>query len=159
MRQSQPIWDQPTTKGCCPPIGSHVSHPTDISTATRLVINHNTGPILGLRPANERRCYIVTTSLIGWPQTYNQPCNIDKRDQSLFSLRVKVSYRQISWSLEAARSHVIMIDLKSDRMSNFRVIRKVLTRISRLRDFAGSCGKTSVRTHREFDIVSEKMDN
>ena len=26
------------------------------------------GPILGLRPANERRCYIVTTSLIGWAQ-------------------------------------------------------------------------------------------
>ena len=24
-------------------------------------------------PANERRCYFVTTSLIGWVQTYNQP--------------------------------------------------------------------------------------
>ena len=23
---------------------------------------------IGMRPANERRCYIVTTSLIGWPQ-------------------------------------------------------------------------------------------
>ena len=30
--------------------------------------------ILGLRPANERRCYFVTTSLIGWSQTYNRPC-------------------------------------------------------------------------------------
>ena len=29
--------------------------------------------ILGLRPANERRCYFVTTSLIGWVQAYNQP--------------------------------------------------------------------------------------
>ena len=29
--------------------------------------------ILGVRPANERRCYFVTTSLIGWVQTYNQP--------------------------------------------------------------------------------------
>ena len=27
------------------------------------------GLILGLRPANERRCYLVTTSLIGWAQT------------------------------------------------------------------------------------------
>ena len=25
--------------------------------------------ILGLRPANERRCYFVATSLIGWAQT------------------------------------------------------------------------------------------
>ena len=24
--------------------------------------------ILGLRPANERQCYFVTTSLIGWAQ-------------------------------------------------------------------------------------------
>ena len=27
-----------------------------------------TGPILGLRPVNERRRYFVTTSLIGWAQ-------------------------------------------------------------------------------------------
>ena len=33
-----------------------------------LMIN-NAGLILGLRPANERRCYFVTTSLIGWAQT------------------------------------------------------------------------------------------
>ena len=31
------------------------------------------GLILGLRPANERRRYFVTTSLIGWAQAYNQP--------------------------------------------------------------------------------------
>ena len=30
-------------------------------------------PILGLCPANERRCYKVTPSLIGWAQCYNQP--------------------------------------------------------------------------------------
>ena len=30
--------------------------------------------ILGLCPANERRHYKVTPSLIGWAQTYNQPC-------------------------------------------------------------------------------------
>ena len=31
------------------------------------------GLIVGLRPANERRCYFVTPSLIGWVQAYNQP--------------------------------------------------------------------------------------
>ena len=31
------------------------------------------GLILGLHPANERRCYFVTTSLIGWVQVYNHP--------------------------------------------------------------------------------------
>ena len=33
-----------------------------------------TGLILGLHPANERRCYKVTPSLIGWPQTYSESC-------------------------------------------------------------------------------------
>ena len=32
------------------------------------------GRILGLRPANERRRYFVTTSLIGWAQAWIQPC-------------------------------------------------------------------------------------
>ena len=35
---------------------------------------YDTGPIVGLRPANERRRYFVTTSLIGWAQAQNQPC-------------------------------------------------------------------------------------
>ena len=30
---------------------------------------------LGLRPVNERRRYIVTTSLIGWAQAWNHPCS------------------------------------------------------------------------------------
>ena len=34
------------------------------------------GLILGLHAANGRRRYFVTTSLIGWAQTYNQPCDI-----------------------------------------------------------------------------------
>ena len=34
------------------------------------------GPILGLRPANERQRYFVTPSLIGWVQAQNQPCHI-----------------------------------------------------------------------------------
>ena len=32
------------------------------------------GIILGMGSANERRRYIVTSSLIGWAHTYNDPC-------------------------------------------------------------------------------------
>ena len=32
------------------------------------------GMILGLRPANERRRYFVTSSLISWVQAKNQSC-------------------------------------------------------------------------------------
>ena len=35
----------------------------------------NSGLIVSLHPANERRHYFVTTYLIGWAQTYNQPWN------------------------------------------------------------------------------------
>ena len=34
------------------------------------------GLILGLHPANERRRYFVTPSLICWAQTWNQPCKM-----------------------------------------------------------------------------------
>ena len=36
---------------------------------------YHSGLILGLHPANERHRYKVTPSLIGWAQTYNQPCH------------------------------------------------------------------------------------
>ena len=36
---------------------------------TRAVLTTTSGLILGLRPANERRRYSVTSSLIGWTQT------------------------------------------------------------------------------------------
>ena len=39
-----------------------------------LLPNMQPGLILGLCPANERRRYKVTPSLIGWAQTWNQPC-------------------------------------------------------------------------------------
>ena len=42
-------------------------------------LHGNTGLILGLRSANERGLYKVTPSLIGWAQTYNQPCKISDR--------------------------------------------------------------------------------
>ena len=40
------------------------------------------GLILDLRLANERRRYFVTTSLIGWAQTWNQPCICMESDLS-----------------------------------------------------------------------------
>ena len=39
-------------------------------------ILYYTGLILGLHPANERRCYKLIPSLIGWAQIWNQLCNI-----------------------------------------------------------------------------------
>ena len=44
-----------------------------------------TGMILGLHPADERRCYFVKTFLIGWVQTYSQPCYITVDHSSLSS--------------------------------------------------------------------------
>ena len=39
----------------------------------------NSGLILGLRLANERRRYFVTKSLIGLAHAYNQPCEFISR--------------------------------------------------------------------------------
>ena len=51
---------------------------SDQCIGTQLVIcsgyMYEAEPILGLCPANERRRYKVTPSLIGWTQTWNQPC-------------------------------------------------------------------------------------
>ena len=77
-------------------------------------------------------------------------------NQGLYSLSGKTSYRQISWSLEAARLDVsIVVSLWNltgtsaavlpRYLPNFRAIGKIQTRISRLRDFTRSCGKTSYR--------------
>ena len=44
--------------------------------STMIILSHksySTGIILCMRPANERRRYIVTSSLIGWAPTYNDP--------------------------------------------------------------------------------------
>ena len=39
----------------------------------QFLIGYRMGLILGLRPANERRRYFVTTSFIGWMQAWDQP--------------------------------------------------------------------------------------
>ena len=88
--------------------------------------------------------------------------------QGLYSLSGKTSYRQISWSLEAARLGVIMIvslwnltgisaALLPRCLLNFRAIGKVQTRISRLRDFTRSYGKTSYRLVNRGPGAVERM--
>ena len=56
----------------------HVSPQTSGGTVDTATNPYNQGLFPGLGAANERRCYFVTTSLIGWMQTYNQPCNLAK---------------------------------------------------------------------------------
>ena len=52
-------------------------HATGVRPGTKpsgtIALAEISGMILGLRPANERRCYFVTTFLIGWVQAENQP--------------------------------------------------------------------------------------
>ena len=40
------------------------------------ILEVSTGLVLGLHPADERRCYFVTTALIGWVHAQNQPWSI-----------------------------------------------------------------------------------
>ena len=53
-----------------------------------------TGIIWRMRPANERRCYIVTSTLIGWTHTQNGPCN-----------HIKHIEKFILWSIKVAMLH------------------------------------------------------
>ena len=48
--------------------------------------------ILGLRPANERRRYKVTPSLIGWGRTQNQQCNGHRDDKLASRAWLPISY-------------------------------------------------------------------
>ena len=63
------------------------------------------GLILGLRPVNERRRYKVTPSLIGWAQTWNQPC-IYFRWEPGRSLMGSVESRIEAWPVLAASGSV-----------------------------------------------------
>ena len=47
-----------------------VNFVTNLSFQLLYVLNYTvTGLIIGMHPANERHCYKVTASLIGWAQT------------------------------------------------------------------------------------------
>ena len=78
-----------------------------------------------------------------WELSWCQLC----RHFPLYSLGDKVSYRQVSWSLEHTRSDTRMVILISNltsssvmlllkRLSNFRMLGQFQNHISRLRDFA-----------------------
>ena len=88
---------------------------------------------------------------------------VTHRDYCLYSLSGRMSYHKISRAFEAARLDVIKIvspeilsgilaALLPRCLSNFKAIGKDYTRISRLRDFTRSCGKTHTR------LVHERMD-
>ena len=70
-------WKQNKTSGTCPalpcvtssPIGRNITHM--IWDKFWRPVSSGSGLILGLRPANERRRYFVTTSFIGWAQIQN----------------------------------------------------------------------------------------
>ena len=47
---------------------------------------HNPELFLGLDPANERRRYFVTTSLIGWVLSWNKTCNHISWDQLIYTI-------------------------------------------------------------------------
>ena len=57
------------------------------------------GLILGLRPANERRRYFVTTSFIGWVQAENQPCTMVKFHGDIFHITGSPADRRRLWVL------------------------------------------------------------
>ena len=65
-------------KDCSNSIGNALELLQSFDKPMNIITVHyaaNPGPILGLHPANERRRYFVTTSLIGWAQTWHQPWN------------------------------------------------------------------------------------
>ena len=55
------------------------------------------GFILGLTPANERRRNFVTTSLIGWAQTENQPCDGDSISDENLTKVLTQNWVKVGW--------------------------------------------------------------
>ena len=56
---------------------------------------------LGLHPANERRRYFVTTSLIGWAQAYNQPCSKQIRSNVYILIYIQEPEKQVNGMFNA----------------------------------------------------------
>ena len=156
-----PTWGSP---GSCRPQGGPMLAPWTLLSGG----GGGGGGMLTLMStsATERRWVIHWPKLGAWPVTERVLVQVSwelawtkwgsEAIQGLYSLSDKTSYRQISWSLEAARLGFIMIvslwnltgisaALLPRCLLNFRAILKVKTRISRLRDFTRSCGKTSYR--------------
>ena len=108
-------------------------------------------------PASDAKVLIYGSRFAEWPIAMELEGRfIIRPTLVLYSQSGKTSYRQISRSLEIATLYVIMLasfwNLTSISavllpmcLSNVRAIGKVQTRISGLRDFMRSCGKTSYR--------------
>ena len=62
-----------------------------------------TGLILGLSPTNERRRYFVTTSLIGWVQTQDQPCTMSNNFWQWLKDVAQTAGKDIDWHIEALK--------------------------------------------------------
>ena len=67
----------------------------------------NTGLILGLRPANERRHFKVMPSPIGWAQACDQPCEYDQKEQQ-FTEQTVFTFS----SPQTLQVHMRIIDFK-----------------------------------------------
>ena len=80
--------------------------------------------ILGLRPANERLRYFVTTSLIGWAQTQNHPC--------MLTLIMSTWSRVYSSHVPTSTTDAISIwrnDMKCKYISMFAIIMSTRSRV------------------------------
>ena len=75
----------------------HHIYGNELKLILSLLLVYNTcavpGIILCMRPANEKRRYIVIFSLIGWVHTQNDPCNADE-----LYLRKTSQLPQCKWS-------------------------------------------------------------
>ena len=87
---SQHMWNIPCGQTCrsVVRVRDHTNHNCQGN-------NTSSGLILDLCPANKRRRYKVTPSLIGWAQTWNQPCIIWRRPRMESSLPCCLSLRTI----------------------------------------------------------------
>ena len=95
-------------------VPSHIYHPyrfyyympNHLATWLHLLAVIIKGLILGLCPANERRRYFVTTSLIGWAQAMNNQGAVERYPKCKFILPGQwppyewkhCSHQNVSWS-------------------------------------------------------------
>ena len=78
--------------------GAHINTQTIFLAIWVPILKIRSGLILGWRPANERQCYFVMMSFIGWVPAWNQPCKMamsKKPRQTLDCFRYKIIHYKI----------------------------------------------------------------
>ena len=86
----------PPGMGSAPLLSSLKATGSIIDTIKELAkVGSDAGLILGLRPANERQRYFVTTSLICWVQAKNQPWTLWKERNSIVYPDGSVSWANV----------------------------------------------------------------